>query len=89
MRSIWCRTIRVWKGTVCFTILQGHQQSVWAVLGLQNGDILSGSADHSIKLWRQGACVQTYKGHRDCVRGLADAPKLGGFLSCGNDGYIS
>jgi len=67
-------------------VLTGHEAAVWAVLPLDDGSILTGSADHSIKKWRGTACELTIKGHTDCVRSLAKTEF--GFASAGNDAVI-
>ncbi|KAJ3028528.1 hypothetical protein HDV00_010188 [Rhizophlyctis rosea] len=46
-----------------------------------------GSADKTIKLWREGKNVHTYTGHTDAVRGLALYQGVG-FASCSNDSTI-
>lgn len=43
--------------------LQGHTAAVWAVVILpEQGLMLSGSADKTIKLWKAGRCEKTYTG---------------------------
>lgn len=43
--------------------LQGHSAAVWAVIILpEQGLMLSGSADKTIKLWKAGRCERTYTG---------------------------
>lgn len=43
--------------------LQGHSAAVWAVVILpEQGLMLSGSADKTIKLWKAGRCEKTYTG---------------------------
>jgi phospholipase A-2-activating protein len=69
------------------SVLKGHTAAVWAVLSLPSGDILTASADKTIKIWRDYKCIKTLTKHTDCVRGLALVPSVG-FLSCGNDGYV-
>lgn len=68
--------------------MKGHEHAVWAVLGLPNGDIVTGSADSTIKIWRGAVgamkCIKTLHEHKDCVRGLALIPGIG-FVSCSND----
>lgn len=58
------------------------------ITGLPNGDIVTASADSTIKIWRGAlgsmTCVRTLQGHTDCVRGLALVPGVG-FVSCSND----
>ncbi len=73
---------------MCVQVLSGHEHTVWAVLGLPNGDVVTGSADSTIKIWHgppgEMKCIKTLKHHRDCVRGLALLPDIG-FVSCSND----
>lgn len=43
--------------------LQGHAAAVWAVVILpEQGLMLSGSADRTIKLWKAGRCDRTFTG---------------------------
>ena len=44
----------------------------------------AGSADNTIKLWKQHKNVRTYPGHTQAVRGLALITDIG-FASCSND----
>lgn len=68
--------------------LQGHTAAVWAVKILpEQGLMLTGSADKTIKLWKAGRCERTFSGHEDCVRGLAILSETE-FLSCANDASI-
>ncbi|KAF9532143.1 phospholipase A-2-activating protein [Crepidotus variabilis] len=83
----WDKTAKVWKNYNLVYDLKGHQQSVWAVLGLDEDQFLTGSADKTIKLWQQHKVLHTYSGHQDAVRGLAKLPDIG-FASCSNDSEI-
>ena len=84
----WDKTARVWDlgSLACKAMLQGHEAAVWAALPLEDGSILTGSADKTIKLWRGTACERTLRGHTDCVRALARVEV--GFASAGNDSVI-
>jgi WD40 repeat protein len=84
----WDKTARIWdlSSLSCSAVLTGHEAAVWAVLPLDDGSILTGSADHTIKKWRGTACETTIKGHTDCVRSLAKTEF--GFASAGNDAVI-
>ena len=84
----WDKTGRIWdlSTLTCATVLKGHEQAVWAVLPLDDGTLLTGSADHTIKKWRGAACENTFRGHSDCVRSLAKTEF--GFASAGNDSVI-
>jgi phospholipase A-2-activating protein len=97
---MFCRTAKVWKNFTLAYELKGHQQSVWAVLGVDEDqfltgknsrccigvgiDSLAGSADKTIKLWQKHKALHTFTGHQDAVRGLALIPDIG-FASCSND----
>uniref|UniRef100_A0A672QFE6 Phospholipase A-2-activating protein n=1 Tax=Sinocyclocheilus grahami TaxID=75366 RepID=A0A672QFE6_SINGR len=80
-----------WDTTIyshCLQSISGHSAAVWAVVILpEQGLMLSGSADKTIKLWKAGRCENTYTGHEDCVRGLAVINEVE-FFSCSNDASI-
>ena len=90
--------MKIWQGTQCVCTLRQHEQTVWALLWLDDGRLLSASADRSIALWKPAArgagtapsyeVQRRYLKHTDCVRGLALLSDDVGFLSCGNDGNI-
>eukprot|EP01122_Echinamoeba_exundans_P005231 TRINITY_DN153_c0_g1_i2.p1 TRINITY_DN153_c0_g1~~TRINITY_DN153_c0_g1_i2.p1 ORF type:complete len:627 (+),score=75.46 TRINITY_DN153_c0_g1_i2:83-1963(+) len=80
-------TIRIWRGTQCIKVLEGHKFPVWSVLALPNGDIVSCSGDRTIKIWRAGSCIKTIADSSEPIRGLAHVPGLG-FLSCSNDALV-
>ncbi|KAJ3052219.1 hypothetical protein HK097_006687 [Rhizophlyctis rosea] len=95
----WDFSAKVWRNWNCIYTLK-HTQAVWAVLSVEHDvvltgmDILSvinvdilGSADKTIKLWREGKEIHTYTGHTDAVRGLALYEGVG-FVSCSNDSTI-
>lgn len=54
---------------------------------LIDGGTWEGSADNTIKLWKQHKNVRTYPGHTQAVRGLALITDIG-FASCSNDRYV-
>jgi len=76
----------VWKDWESQYVLDGHDQGVLAVLALSETDVVTGSADKTIRIWRNGKTIKKIEGHTDCVRGLCRMPN-GGFASCANDGY--
>jgi len=88
----------VWKDWNQAYELQGHTQSVLAVLSIPRDtpafttfnttdQFLTASADKSIKLWAQHKAVRTFNGHADVVRALVLIPDLG-FASSSNDTEI-
>ena len=69
------------------TTLDRHQASVTCLLVLEDGRLLSGSIDHTIKFWDldTGACAGTLKGHREGVASLAKLE--GGRLASGSTDF--
>ncbi|KDE02794.1 hypothetical protein MVLG_06686 [Microbotryum lychnidis-dioicae p1A1 Lamole] len=91
----WDKTAKVWKDFQLAYTLQGHEQSVWAVLALEgDGDdlVLTGAADNLVKLWKGSTAIRTYRGHTQAVRALARLSSTTGggdlFASAGNDASI-
>lgn len=74
----------MWKNWVTQYVLEGHQGAVWAVLALSETEIVTGGADKTIRIWRNGKQVKVLKDHTDCVRGLTRLAN-GLFASCSND----
>ncbi|KAK6029422.1 PUL domain protein [Ostertagia ostertagi] len=70
-------------------LLNGHKLSVWALAAIEStpGYYLTGSADKTIKLWRDDNEVRTYTGHTDVVRALL-VVSVDRFLSAGNDSTV-
>lgn len=91
LSASWDATACVWKldgSTNPSLTLSGHQGTVWSAIQLSSGDIVTGSADKTIRVWDEGGRFQrTLTGHTDCVRGLA-ATSGSEFLSCANDATI-
>ncbi|GAA5879981.1 hypothetical protein JCM8547_004831 [Rhodosporidiobolus lusitaniae] len=90
----WDKTAKVWKNWELAYTLEGHEQSVWAVLALDGEDdlVLTGAADNLIRLFKGDKLVRAFKGHTQAVRALAklDSSVGGGdiFASGSNDGTI-
>eukprot|EP00753_Platysulcus_tardus_P005788 PLAT13698.1.p1 GENE.PLAT13698.1~~PLAT13698.1.p1 ORF type:complete len:824 (-),score=325.08 PLAT13698.1:1429-3900(-) len=91
----WDGTARVWDLSTgkCEEVLEGHENSV-CVLGLPNGDIVTGSTgkqsgstivDFQIRIWRDGRCVKSLREHSGAVRALVAVGDIG-FASASNDG---
>ena len=53
----------------CILTLTGHTSFVNCLLQLKNGDLVSGSADKTIKIWNieTRACIQTRTDHTGWV----------------------
>ncbi|GAA6027019.1 hypothetical protein JCM8097_006044 [Rhodosporidiobolus ruineniae] len=93
----WDKTAKVWKNWQLEYTLEGHEQSVWAVLALDGEEdlVLTGAADNLIRLYKRDKLVRTFSGHTQAVRALAklDSSAGGGehgdlFASGSNDGTI-
>ena len=64
------KVIKLWNfNTRCLNILHGHTDWVSCLLITNKADLISGSFDHSIKIWdmRIGRCKMTLIGHTSCV----------------------
>ena len=66
-------TIKIWNQDNCIQTLTGHEKWVKCVFELDNGIIISGSDDWTIKLWKLGEdynyyLLNTIKEHKHSVR---------------------
>jgi len=48
---------------------------------LNNGDLVSGSIDTTIRIWHEGVCIKTVKGHNSTVKCI-DLLEDGKLVSC-------
>ena len=93
--SSWDQTARVWQldpsqygSGSCVKVLSGHSAAVWDIAVVPGTQlVLTASADKTVQLWERGATKMIYKGHSDCVRGLAVISSIQ-FLSCSNDATV-
>jgi phospholipase A-2-activating protein len=74
------------------TTLQGHEQSVWAVLAYDSNTIITGCADKKIRIFqvsgKQVGSIQTPDVVRALCRLPANHPSGAQFASAGNDAVI-
>jgi phospholipase A-2-activating protein len=56
-------TVRRWRNGKVVGILEGHDGPVQAVLSLPGGEVMTGSSDMTMKLWRGSICISTIRGH--------------------------
>lgn len=85
----WDHTVRVWESPESSFALTGHTQNVWGVKFVSPTQLLSASADKTIKLWdlTSRKCVKTFTGHTDAVRAIALVSSTS-FVSASNDGTL-
>lgn len=87
----WDKTGKAWNYLTgkCTTTFAGHEQSVWGIIEVSPGLVVTGGADKLVKIWAKssGACQSTLTGHTDCVRGLARISDHE-FVSCANDATV-
>jgi WD40 repeat protein len=61
LSSSWDETACVWKldgAADPLITLSGHKSAVWSVIQLTSGDIITGSADKTIKVWNRDGLIQ-------------------------------
>jgi hypothetical protein len=65
-------TVKLWRWNgqtyASDRTLRDSQMTVWAVLELDDGSLLAGSADKQIRLYVDGTLLKAFVGHTDCVR---------------------
>ena len=72
--------------------LAGHEQDVRTVDGLDDGTVISGSRDATVRLWRRAeegggyTCTSTLTAHTHYVQRVCAT--AGGLASCSNDKHI-
>lgn len=89
LTSSWDGTAKIWTldGT-CKLTLEGHQKSVLSIIAHPTpGMYITCSADRTIRIWNQDACMGTMTGHTDVPRDLA-VLQNGTLVSCANDGTV-
>lgn len=81
--------IRLWtfEGTP-MGVLEGHTAYIYALAVLPNGDIVSSSEDRSVKVWRDGACIQTITHPALSIWTVAACPETGDIVSGASDNII-
>eukprot|EP00927_Polykrikos_kofoidii_P040013 TRINITY_DN34289_c0_g1_i1.p1 TRINITY_DN34289_c0_g1~~TRINITY_DN34289_c0_g1_i1.p1 ORF type:complete len:653 (+),score=125.31 TRINITY_DN34289_c0_g1_i1:71-1960(+) len=81
----WDKTVRASQGGVEIAKLEGHEIAVNAVVGLPSGDVVSGSGDQTIVIWRGSEKLRTLAVGAP-VRALCSCG--GELVACGaNDGF--
>jgi len=70
--------------------LVGHQYPVWGVTALDNSNVVTASADLSIRVWDRSGnqLVQPILDSADRLRGVINLSGIG-FVTCSNDGSIT
>ena len=70
----------------CVQTLHGHEHVVKALTLSKKGELVSGSYDKTIKVWRldTGECLRTMTGHTNWVKSLT-INKNGHLFSCSSD----
>jgi WD40 repeat protein len=69
------------------TFLKGHEDTIFSILGLPNGNIISASRDDTFKIWnlKSNECIRTIE--EPNLRLMTALPN-GTFASCSYDGQI-
>ena len=81
--------IRLWTldGT-SMGVLEGHTAYIYSLAILPNGDIVSSSEDRTVKIWRDGQCLQTITHPAVSIWTVAVCPETGDIASGASDKTI-
>ncbi|KAI0949929.1 hypothetical protein AcV7_008555 [Taiwanofungus camphoratus] len=80
--------IRIWtmEGDVVYT-LSGHTSFVYSLSVLPSGDIVSGGEDRTVRVWRDGECLQTIVHPAISVWSVSTMPN-GDIVTACSDGVV-
>ncbi|KAK4624836.1 Phospholipase A-2-activating protein [Fulvia fulva] len=81
--------IRLWgiEGT-SMGVLDGHTAYIYSLAILPNGDIVSSSEDRTVRVWRDGQCIQTITHPAISIWTVAACPETGDIVSGASDKII-
>ena len=68
--------------------LDGHNAYIYSVTILSNGDIVSSSEDRTVKIWRDGKCIQTITHPAISIWTVTACPETGDIASGASDNII-
>lgn len=82
------RTLRLWTlNGDCISEMVGHTSFVYKVRSFSNGEFISCGEDRSVRVWKDGNCVQIIK--LPCISVWSvDVFPNGDFVCGGNDGFL-
>lgn len=65
--------------------LEGHTAYIYSLAILPNGDLVSSSEDRTVKIWRDGQCIQTITHPAISIWTVAACPETGDIVSGASD----
>ncbi|KAI5361840.1 Putative armadillo-like helical, PUL domain, PLAA family ubiquitin binding domain-containing protein [Septoria linicola] len=68
--------------------LEGHTAYIYSLAILPNGDLVSSSEDRTVKIWRDGQCIQTITHPAISIWTVAACPETGDIVSGASDNII-
>ncbi|KAK4989808.1 WD repeat protein Lub1 [Elasticomyces elasticus] len=68
--------------------LHGHENFVYSLATLPNGDLVSSSEDRTVRIWRDGECIQTITHPAISVWSVAVCPGTGDIVSGASDKIV-
>ncbi|WPH05108.1 PFU-domain-containing protein [Acrodontium crateriforme] len=68
--------------------LHGHTAYIYSLAALPNGDIVSSSEDRTVRVWRDGRCIQTITHPAISIWAVAVCPESGDIVSGASDNII-
>ncbi len=69
-------------------VLAGHAGAVLCLAASADGTLASSGSDRTIRIWKDGACVQEIRNHLDRINDLAFHPGTGRLASASDDGTV-
>ncbi|EME84697.1 uncharacterized protein MYCFIDRAFT_33335 [Pseudocercospora fijiensis CIRAD86] len=68
--------------------LSGHTAYIYSLASLPNGDLVSSSEDRTVRIWRDGQCIQTITHPAISIWTVAACPETGDIVSGASDKII-
>lgn len=68
--------------------LEGHTAYIYSLAILPNGDIVSSSEDRTVRIWRDGKCLQTITHPAISIWAVAACPETGDIASGASDNIV-
>lgn len=68
--------------------LLGHESFIYSITSLQSGELVSSGEDRTVRIWKDGACIQTITHPAISVWAVAVCPESGDIVSGASDKIV-